>query len=159
LVEQVREGMAGVDGQGREDREDLFAKDRAEVAALDLGEVAHAAQEDAFTLEGGQDGVETGIGLVAQPGHLADDLLEDLFDRHAVGAGAEGDAELDLLLDAADADHEELVEVGLEDGEEFQALQQRNVRALGLLEHAAVELQPAQLTVEIQGWVVQGWAG
>src|SRR5262249_48201156 len=62
----------------------------------------------------------------------------------------EGDAGLDLLLDAADADHEELVQVGAEDGQELEALQKGHLRVLGLFEYAAVELQPAQLPVEVQ---------
>ena len=66
-----------------------------------------------------------------------------------------GDAGLHLLLQAADADHEELVEVGAEDGQELEPLQQRHLRVLGLLQHAAVELQPAQLAVDVQGRIVK----
>ena len=62
----------------------------------------------------------------------------------------------DLLLQAADADHEELVEVGLEDGQELEPFQQRHARILGLFQNAAIELQPAQLAVEIQRRIVEG---
>ncbi len=43
---------------------------------------------------------------------------------------------------AADADLEELVEIGRGDGEELDALQQRQVVAKRLVEHALVELDP-----------------
>src|SRR5205823_6215708 len=77
------------------------------------------------------------------------------LDRHVVGAGADGDAQLHLLLQPADADHEELVEVRLEDGQELEALQGRHRRVARLFEDAAVELEPAQLAVEIQRRVIQ----
>ena len=47
-----------------------------------------------------------------------------------------------------DADHEELVEVVGRDRQEAQLLQQRMVAVRGLLQHAAVELQPGQLAVD-----------
>ena len=48
---------------------------------------------------------------------------------------------------AADAHHEELVEVALIDGGEGQTLAQRHCRVLGLLEDAFVEFEPGQLPV------------
>ena len=44
--------------------------------------------------------------------------------------------------------HEELVEVGADDGQEAQPFQQRHLRAQCLIEHAPVELHPAQLPVQ-----------
>ncbi len=99
--------------------------------------------------------VETTIGL---GGHAPDglfDAFELLLDGHVVGAGAVGDAGLHFLLQAADADHEELVEVGLEDGQELEAFQERHGRVLGLFEDAPVELQPAQLAVDVERRVRQ----
>ena len=49
---------------------------------------------------------------------------------------------VDLVVQAGDADHEELVDVAGEDRAELHALEQRDVRVLGELEHALVELQP-----------------
>ena len=48
---------------------------------------------------------------------------------------------MDLTFEVGDADHEKLVEVGAEDGQEFHALEQRDARVLGFLEDPAVELQ------------------
>jgi hypothetical protein len=80
------------------------------------------------------------------------DPLADLRPPHARGeplrrAGVHTFG--DLLLDAADADHEELVEVRVEDRQEPQPLEQRVLRVLGLFEHAGVEREPRQLAIEI----------
>ncbi len=50
-------------------------------------------------------------------------------------------------MHAGDADHEELVEVGDEDGEELHPLQQGQGRVLRELEDAVVEVKPGQLPV------------
>ena len=46
------------------------------------------------------------------------------------------------------ADHEELVQVRAEDGEELDPLQQRHAGILRLVEDAPVELQPRQLAID-----------
>ena len=51
------------------------------------------------------------------------------------------------VAQAADADHEELIQITGKDCEEFEALEQRHVLILRLGEHAGVELQPRKLTV------------
>ena len=55
----------------------------------------------------------------------------------------------DLLLEAADALHEELVQIGADDGQEFHPLQQGNALVLSLVQHPPVERQPGQLAVQI----------
>ena len=54
----------------------------------------------------------------------------------------------DPLLQVRHPDHEELVQVRAEDRQELDALQQRKRRILGLLQHAAVEIEPRQLAVD-----------
>ena len=68
--------------------------------------------------------------------------------RLAVGPGDFG-ADLDLRLQAGDADLEELVQVAADDAQEAQALEQRNGRVGGLGQHAAIELEQTELAVEI----------
>jgi hypothetical protein len=65
----------------------------------------------------------------------------------AVVAGGDG-AELDLLLEAGDADLEEFVEVAGDDAEEAQALEQRHAGVGRLAEDAAVEGEQGQFPVE-----------
>src|SRR5439155_21608582 len=60
------------------------------------------------------------------------------------------DPGLELVVDTGHADHEELVEVARVDRRELHALEQRERRVLGQLEHPLVEVQPGQLAVEIQ---------
>ena len=80
---------------------------------------------------------------------LADDrqflLGAEPVERRLLDAGAE------LLEDRRHPDHEELVEVGGGDGQELDPLEQRVGVVLGLGEHPAVELEPAQLAVDVQG--------
>jgi len=75
--------------------------------------------------------------------------------RHAVGAGFLR-ARFDLIQQAGDADHEELVEVGAQDGKEFGAFQERIGGILGLFENTPLELEQAQLAVHIERRIVEG---
>src|SRR5579875_452509 len=58
-------------------------------------------------------------------------------------------------MDARDPNHEELVEVGDEDRQELDPLEQWQGLILGQLQHAIVELQPGQLAVEVQRAVIE----
>ncbi len=61
-----------------------------------------------------------------------------------------------LLFQNRHADHEKLVEIREQDGEELDAFEQRVVGVLRLFEHAALEGQQAQLAVDVQVEVVGG---
>ena len=61
------------------------------------------------------------------------------------------DIAFDLLFEPRNPDFKKLVEVGAGDAEKLDALQQRGRVVQRLFEHALVELQPAQLTVEEMG--------
>jgi hypothetical protein len=65
-----------------------------------------------------------------------------------VGAGFQA-AALQLVEQARDPDHEELVEVRAEDREELDALQQRVGRILRFFQHALLEFQQAELAVDV----------
>lgn len=91
--------------------------------------------------------------LVEDPRLLGDQLVgagEDCVAQlpgHHAGDGAHGHAGFDASLQAGHSHHEELVEVGTEDGQELRAFQQWHAQPVaGLVEHALVERQPAQLT-------------
>ena len=56
----------------------------------------------------------------------------------------------DLLLQAADALHEELVEIRADDRDELHALEQGRARILGLPQDAEVEVEPGELTVQVE---------
>ena len=87
------------------------------------------------------------ILLIEHPAHA--------FDHRTVGfrggqpvRGALHDIALDLLFEAGHADLKELVQVGADDAEEFEAFQEWRVRIQGFIQHALVELEPTQLPVE-----------
>ena len=65
----------------------------------------------------------TGVLLVHHPANALHDGFEYFGGREPV-EGALNDVALDLLLDAGDADFEELVEVGADDAEELEPFQQ-----------------------------------
>ena len=64
--------------------------------------------------------------------------------------GEVDDAGAPLHDQAGDADHDHLVDVGAEDGQEPHPLEQRVGGVGGFLEHAALELQQAEFPVHEQ---------
>ena len=72
---------------------------------------------------------------------------ERLGGREAVVRGLD-DLRGELVEEAGDADHEELVEVRLADREELEPLEERPALVVGLLEDALVEGEPGELAVQ-----------
>jgi len=82
--------------------------------------------------------------------HLADPLshrLEGLGSGQPVHAALDSVA-LNLLLYPGDANLEEFVEVRTDDAKELQPLQQWILGVERLVQHALIELQPAQFTID-----------
>ena len=93
---------------------------------------------------------------VQYPAPLLEELLRVVVDaqelllwRHPVGDGVR-QLRGDLLLQPRDPDHEELVEVGLGDGDEPHPLQERVPLVAGLLQDPVVEPEPRELAVYVQ---------
>jgi hypothetical protein len=59
----------------------------------------------------------------------------------------------DLLLESADAFHEEPIQIGADNGDVFEAFQKRRALVLGLMQDAVIELQPGQFSIEIPAGV------
>ncbi len=114
----------------------------AVVALLERDEL-HAAPREL-----GQELVEQAGLLVHLPVGALGDLGEHVLDRQLAGAGAAARASARVLEQAGDAHHVELVEVGREDREEAEPLEQRHLLVARELEHAPVELDPRQLAVQ-----------
>ena len=83
---------------------------------------------------------------ISSLGHAVD--LGELLRRRQAVVAQRGDARIDHALQAGDAHHVELVEVGRRDRQKAQPLEQRMAEVLRLLEHAAVEGQPGQFAVD-----------
>src|SRR6266566_3594157 len=60
-----------------------------------------------------------------------------------------------LIFQPGQANHQELVKIGLKDGKELHAFQQRMTTILGLFKHTPVKLDPTQLTVDIKIRLIQ----
>jgi hypothetical protein len=148
LVRDVGERVALIHGLRREHGVHLPLVELAEL--LPLGERERVVLDDANPPLG-----EPGQHVLAQAAHLLREerhqpraYLPQLFElRHPVGRELLHLAR-ERLLQARDADHEELVQILGEDGEELQPFEQRLRRVERLFEHAPVELDLAELAVE-----------
>jgi hypothetical protein len=69
--------------------------------------------------------------------------------QHAVGLCVDH-ATGKLLLETGDPDHEELVQVGRDDAQKLQPLEKWQARFGGLPQHALVEGEPGELSIQIQ---------
>ena len=56
----------------------------------------------------------------------------------------------DQLFKGSDANLKKFVEVGADDGEEFETFEERLGRILGFFENALVEFEPAEFTIEVR---------
>jgi hypothetical protein len=118
------------------------------VAALGGAQVLPVEDLEAVAAQRRQDlAVQQAALFGDQRPHDAPDRRQLLARRLAVRRQF-ADVARQLLAQAADPLHEELVEVAVEDGDEAQALEQRR-RGVGRdRQHAAVELEPRQLAIE-----------
>ena len=154
-VRDVREWPAGADGEWGERGEDLLAEDPVHAGLLLL--IAGVAGDHAQALLR-ELRADARFPLAGLPRGLGRHPLHDPLDRLR-GAQAVGTARVDpglhLVVQAGDANHEELVLVRSPDGEELGALQQRHLLVLGQLEHAVVEVEPGELAVGVERRVVE----
>ena len=150
-VRDVRERMARVERQRREHREDLVLEVLRQPGVDCRGVVIRLEEVDALGRQQRPQVARPAVGLLGdlreRPAANHRQLLlgPQAVDRDLVDAGPE------LLQDGRHAHHEELVEVGAGDGEKLDALEQRVRRVLGLRQDAPVELEPAELAVDVQG--------
>ena len=153
-VGDVGERTAGRHRQRGERGEDRLAEVLAQLRAATLIQIPHGDHVDVVV---GQGGPQLSFEAVAQPLAKAEHALADQGDRLRRDAPVEArmlDAGVDLVAQTCDAHHVELVEVGGVDGAELDPLQERDPGILGELEHPIVEVQPGELTVQIERRVV-----
>src|SRR5438270_12488846 len=89
--------------------------------------------------------------------HSGGYLRQLLFGSQTVGADV-ARAILNLLEKAGDAHLHEFVEIIGGDGEKLDALEKRVADVASFLEHAAIELQPLNVAIEIMTRVVESRA-
>ena len=145
----VRERVARIDRERRQDREDLVEEALAQ-RVVALGDRRVVDELDALLGErrGGRPR-RSPSGRRRARARARARRVELFLGGPAVGRA--GDlARLDLLLQAGDADLEELVEVAGEDGQELDPLEQRVALVARLVQDARVELEPRQLAVDVR---------
>jgi hypothetical protein len=154
-IGDVGERAPEPDRQRGEHGEDLAPEALVEHLALVAGHVGDGDDGDPVLGQRGADLALRAARLaLAQLIDAHPQLVDDLRRRAPVWPRV-AQAGVDLVVQARDADGEELVEVGREDRQELQALEQRNVVLLGQLEHARVELDPRELAVEVEPRIVE----
>ncbi len=146
-VGNERKRMRRIDGERRQDREDLVDEILVEPRTLGLGELARLDDGDTGLA---QLVLQVGPHLLLV-GHQDRGALADRHQlvgrRHAVVA-QQGRPGLQHVDQAGHADHVELVEDAGGDRQEAHALEQRMALVAGLLEHAHVEGQPRQFAID-----------
>ena len=148
LVDDLREGVRGIEADRREERPHFALEEIRDPLALGRRAVGVAHQAHAVLCERREQLlVEHAVLIVDQRARHTGELGErraHLRQRHA----GRGDLRTQLLLEAGDADLEELVEIAADDAAEAQALEQRDVGVLREREHAAVEREQRELAVD-----------
>ena len=144
----VRERLAGPDGERGQHRVDLALEEALQPLELPLRAVLDRHDRDALSLERRP---QLLLPQSRLPLCERDDALADRGQRlvrcHAVG-GANAELGRLLLDEAGHAHHEELVEDRREDGAELDALEQRLLVVGGEIEQALARVEPRQLAVD-----------
>src|SRR5216683_369304 len=141
--------MRGIDRERRDQREDIVEIGFTQSGLLLGTQVLIRNQPDAVCLqEGEKPGQNFALVLLLRVdvGIAFGDLLRwrAPVDRKLLDAGS------DLLLQAADPFHEELVKIRGGDREKFEPLEQRVALVLRFGKNPAVECEPGQLAVEVE---------
>ena len=148
LVEELRKRMGRIDGERREDRAHLPIIERVQPLLIGAFDAVQLEQPDAVPGQGRAELIPPAGVLVRH--HFPDAVGEGLKDsgrRLAVHA-ATGLAAFNPLLQPGHPDLEKLIQVGADNGEKLEPLQQRVLVVQRLVQHALVEFHPAQLAIE-----------
>ena len=144
----VGEGVGWVHRQRHENRKDLVVEVVRQAGALVIAERGERDELDSGLRKRRRDEAAPRVSVAQlQSVRLRRDVGQGVFwGGSDVGGNREsGD---DAALEPRYPDHEELVEVARENGEEVRALQRRDPRILSQLEDALIEREPAQLTIQ-----------
>ena len=141
-------GWAGIHRQRSYQREDVLKIMLADIGALVIGQFVIGDQADIVLLETLKQLVQNLALTLLHPSDIRVAFRNLLaraapIGRHFLHSGDH------LLFKAADAFHEEFVEIGSRNGQELYPLQQRIARVRSLGENPPVECQPRQFAVEI----------
>ena len=148
FVVQKREWMAGIHDLRAEQRQKFSLEISFPEMLLLLAELGKVHLAVALLCQSSDKMLEVFVALCLQLGHAGRDSSNLLRRRHVGDVIGLVVFHQRLVVQRADADHEELVHIAAEDGGKFQALTQGHGFFFGQRQHAAVEVQPAQFTVD-----------
>ena len=151
-----RKRVRRVHRERRDQRKNVVEIVDAQRLLLRSAEVGPRAQRDVVPTQELEQLEIGGPDLARERAHERHAFVDLLFGRAAVD-GQVLDPGADLLLEAADPLHEELVEIGIDDRQELDALEQRRARVLGLVQNTTVEGKPGELAVQIEFGGAQIW--
>ena len=147
-IVQVGKGMGGIDGDGDDEWVYVLEKCLRKYFLFLIRELLIWGDANLMTAQIDKDLPKRPLeGL-----HLAVELGVDRFElfgrRHFVRSSLLNAGFVEGF-EPGDPDHGKLVEIGSVDGDKFEPLKRRQLRILRLSKHPGVELQPAELAVEI----------
>ena len=149
----IRERMGGVHRQRGQHGEHPLLEDPPEVRPVGVVQIVPRREADVLLLEGRHQLLhERAIHASGEFLHPQADVVE-LFPRRHPVRRRRADAGGPLLLQAGDADLEELVEILAGDRQELRTLEQGGRRVLGQREHPCFEVEPRELAVDEPGGV------
>ena len=150
LVEDARERVRGIEPDGREHRHHLAEEVVADPLLLRRRPFARGAGSGCppSRAPGSTSSLSSRYWRSTMPWARAATWRKTSSGREAVGPGVAAAPSLICSFTPESADLEELVEVGRDDAQELQPLEQRHGAVLGLREHAAVEFERLQLAIE-----------
>ena len=141
--------MRRVDRERCQHRKDAGFEFGGEEGAIRLVEVIDGGDRDAMLFESRRNPTaEQGRAALEQAASPLMNSTQLLAGGHAIRGGLR-QRRVHLLLQAGDADLEELVDGFAQDGKEADPLQQRQRDVLGHRQHPIDEIQLRELTVEV----------
>jgi hypothetical protein len=150
LVQHLGEGMGRVQPDRREDGHQLVAEEVVHPFLLLFGPFVTAQEDDVFFTQCRKQYITHHCILLAyQFVRGRRNARHDLGRRGAVCQNASW-CQLGGFLQPGHAHFEELVQIGGDDAQVFQALEQRQAWVFGLGQYSAVEFDQAQFTVKQQ---------
>ena len=148
LVVQEWERMAGINDLRAEQRQQLALEVGFPEMLLRLGELGEVYLFVALLRQRRDKVLEVFIAFCLQFRHARRDGSDLLRCRHVGDVVGLIVFEQRLVVERADANHEELVHIAAEDGSKLDAFAQRHGLFLGKGQHPAVEVKPAEFTVD-----------
>src|SRR5262245_46322188 len=139
--------MRWIDHQRREHWINLLAKQLVGLTPLVFGELLPVKQVDSLARQGRSERLP--IDLRQRGRHVENLLTQGSLMLECAGSQSNGiGLRAGAPLEHAETLHEELVEIGADDGHKLEPLQERRALVGGLMQNALVEFQPAEITIE-----------